>query len=71
MESCVQDLGGVELNAESFLHFEKFCKTFLVVSLRNVAKLDSTSRSWTQRRDVEIIPLENIATLDSNFAMLK
>ena len=43
MESFVQALGGVELNAGSFLHLEKFCKNFLVDGLENVATLDSTS----------------------------
>ena len=39
MESFVQALGGVELNAGSFLHLENFCKNFLVVGLGNVATL--------------------------------
>ena len=44
MESFVQALGEVKLNARSFLHSENFCKNFLVDGLKNVATLDSTSR---------------------------
>ena len=43
MEIFMQTLGGVELNTESFLHLEIFCKKFLVAGLGNVATLDSMS----------------------------
>ena len=44
MENFAQTLGGIELNTESFLHLENFCKNFLVDGLGNFATLDSTSR---------------------------
>ena len=59
MASFVQALGGVELNAESFLHLENFCKNFLVDGLENVTTL-------TQCRNVEKIPLGNVVTFKIN-----
>ena len=64
MASFMQALGGVELNARSFLHFENFCKNFLVYGLENVMTL-------TQSRDVEKIPLGNVATFRINVVMWK
>ena len=64
MEIFVHALGGVELNARSFLHLKNLLKiSWLLVS--------GTSRRWTQRRDVENIPLGNVATLVSNITTLK
>ena len=79
MESFVQALGGVELNAGSFLHLENFFTNFLVFGLGNVATLKIYLSGTSQRRkhtslqcrDVENRPLYNVATLDSNVATLK
>ena len=65
MTSFVQFLGGVDLNAGSFSILRNF---FVKISWMLGSR---TSRRWTQRRDVENIPLGHIASLDSNIATLK
>ena len=49
MESFVQALGGVELNAWSFLHLENFFTNFLVFGLGNVATLKIYLSCTSQR----------------------
>ena len=65
MTSFMQALRGVDLNAGSFSILRKFIVkiSWMLVS--------GTSRHWTQRRNIENIPLGHVMTLDSNVATLK